>query len=334
MKFSEIVGNEPLMERLKEAVISQNPFHAYIFEGLNGVGKKRTAETFAQALLCEDPKDGEPCGVCGYCKKMESGNHSDYHYITSDGKSVKDQQIEDLQKITRKKPFDGERSIFVIDQASTITERAQNRLLKTLEEPDGKSVVILLVENMDAIIPTVASRCAIFRFKPIRKDCIQEYLVQQELASEEAATLASAFAYGSIGRGKMLLSDEAFRLRRERSIRCAEYLVGIKGEKLLATFSAEIKDDANTKEEAIEFLDLIEFWFRDALLLLQGAPERLFVNQDCLPQLKKTAAADGNQGRQLCQIIEKIEKTKADVILNVRTQYALKNLFLEIHENN
>ena len=327
MKFSQIVGNRLLIDRLKDAVMTQNPFHAYIFEGLNGVGKRLAANTFAQALLCSQPVDGEPCGVCNNCKKMENENHSDYHYITSDGKSVKDQQIEEMQRLARKKPFDGERSIFVIDQAATITERAQNRLLKTLEEPDGKSVVILLVENMDAIVPTIVSRCAVFRFKPIPKEVIYHYLISDLGASEDQAALASTFAYGSMGKGKQLLFDEAFQERRKRSIRCAEYFIE---KDPLAYFSGEIKDEINTKEEAIEFLDLMEFWFRDVLLLLQGAPKTLFVNQDYIEKLKKMAQADESRGKRFCKIIEKIEETKADVILNVRTQYALKNLFLEM----
>lgn len=327
MKFSQIIGNRLIMDRLKEAVIAQNPFHAYIFEGLDGVGKRLTANTFAQALLCSRSNNGEPCGVCGHCKKMENGNHSDYHYITSDGKSVKDQQIEELQRFVRKKPFDGERSIFIIDQAATITERAQNRLLKTLEEPDGKSVIILLVENMDAIVPTILSRCAVFRFKPVSRDAICEHLIKYQNAPKDQASLAAAFAYGSVGRGQRLLSDEAFQARRKRSIRCAEYLMTADA---LAYFSGEIKDEINTKEEAIEFLDLMEFWFRDALLLLQDAPEKLLINQDCLQELRKMVRVDHSSGKQLCKIIQNIEETKADVILNVRTQYALKNLFLEM----
>lgn len=327
MKFSEIVGNRFLMDRLKETVVSQNPFHAYIFEGLDGIGKRLAANTFAQALLCSEPRNGEPCGVCNRCKKMESGNHGDYHYITSDGKSVKDQQIEELQKLVGKKPFDGERSIFVIDQAATMTERAQNRLLKTLEEPDGKSVMILLVENMDAIVPTIASRCAIFRFKPISREVICKYLMEELNASKDQAALASAFAYGSIGRGKQLLLDEAFQTRRERSIRCAKYLITADA---LAYFSAEMKDEINTKEETIEFLDLMEFWFRDLLLLLRGAPEKLLVNQDCLQELKKMIQTDRSDGKKFCRIIQNIEEAKADVVLNVRAQYALKNLFLEM----
>lgn len=329
MRFSEIVGNEYIVARLKESVTGQNPFHAYIFEGQSGVGKRLAASAFAQALLCSRPMDGEPCGSCSNCKKMESGNHGDYHYIVSDGKSVKDHQIEELQNQAGKKPFDAERSIFVIDQASTITERAQNRLLKTLEEPSGQSVIMLLVENMDAIVPTIASRCAIMRFRPVARNLILEHLIRQYSASEADAAMAAAFAYGSVGRGKRLLSDEDFQARRQRSIKCAESLVGTNP---LAFFAEEIKEDTSTKEEALELLDLMEYWFRDALLLQRGAPAEMLLNQDSENRLRRTIQACPKGEKSLCGIIEKIERTKADVIMNVRTSYAFKYMFLTQNE--
>ena len=329
MKFSDILGNAKVVDVLKRTAALRTPFHAYIFEGQEGIGKLFTAKIFAQGLLCVHPNQEEPCQVCSVCKKIENENHGDLHIIVSDGKSIKDSQIEELQKLASKKPFEADRSIFIIDGAHTMTLRAQNRLLKILEEPSGEMVVILLAENIEAITPTILSRCQIMRFEPVERDLIRDYLYREWNCSEENAALTAAFSYGSIGRAIKLLSDEEFRQRRDQSIICANVL--LKGE-FMHQFSQQLRKNSLKKDDAVEFLEMMEFWFRDKLLAGNGQLEKLIYNQDQMEQLKQGEDSVWKEKREMLRIIDRIEQAKAEIQMNVNISYVLKNMFLEIHQ--
>jgi replication-associated recombination protein RarA len=136
-------------------------FHAYIFEGGRGTDKMRAAQTFAKAAHCTGtPK---PCGACLSCVKADHGNHEDILYLTRDGNSIGVKQIEDLQVRLRSKPFASKRIIAIVDEAERMTPQSQNKLLKTLEEPSGGNIVILLTANAASLLETIRSRCVVLR---------------------------------------------------------------------------------------------------------------------------------------------------------------------------
>ena len=123
-------------------------------------------------MLCPDGR-GENCSKCSICDKIDHGNHEDLYYLQKDGASVKDEAISVMQEKLKIKPY-GERNIAVIEDADTMTLRAQNRLLKTLEEPPGNAVIILLSENMNNLTATVLSRCVKMRISAMEKTAEQE----------------------------------------------------------------------------------------------------------------------------------------------------------------
>lgn len=129
---------EWLMDSAKIGKLS----HAYIFEGKTGGIKADLAFQFAHAI---------------------TSHSEDIHHTKADGRSVKDQAVLSLQERLSTKPMIGDRTVAVIEDADTMTQRAQNRLLKTLEEPAGGAVIILLSENTENLLPTVISRCVIVR---------------------------------------------------------------------------------------------------------------------------------------------------------------------------
>ena len=161
MHFTQRDENINLIERLDRIVENDNISHAYIFEGPGSIDKKSFAESFAKGILCP-VNTGDDCGRCGICRKIDHGNHEDIIYISADGRSIKDAVITDMQDSLKTKPF-GDRHIVIIEDSDTMTLRAQNRLLKTLEEPPGKTVIILLSENMENLTQTIQSRCVKYR---------------------------------------------------------------------------------------------------------------------------------------------------------------------------
>ncbi|MDO4482358.1 MAG: DNA polymerase III subunit delta' [Bacillota bacterium] len=326
MRFSEIIGNRDGAERLRNQIRIGRPFHAYIFEGPGGVGKRKLAFTFAQALLCRDPQEGEPCEKCNACKKAAGGNHADIHYIAPEGISIKDEVVEEVQEILYSKPFDGNKNILIIDKADTMTTKAQNRLLKIVEEPGESAVIIFLTEKISKMLPTIVSRSIAVKLKPADRKEIKEFLIRETGADEASAEIAASYSYGRPGKGVKLLRDEEFKSRREKSIECA---CGILEKKTLAEFQQLLGDSASDRESALEFLEMMSFWYRDLMLVSQGMDEQYIMNRDYMDRLevfcKKTSL------KKICRALEKLEEAKYDIIVHVNVNFVLTNMYLEIN---
>ncbi len=324
MRFSELTGNRDSAARLKERIRQGTSFHAYLIDGPDGIGKRRLAYTAAQALMCENPREGEPCGECPACRKVAGGNHADLHYITTDGSSIKDEQIEGIQGILFAKPFDGDHTILIIDKADTMTPRAQNRLLKTLEEPAGSVRVFLLTEKRSDILPTIVSRSVVIRLKPVEAEEIRQFLIREHGASEKDAEIAAACSAGCPGRAVRLLQDEDFRQRRERSIACARALAEAES---LPEFMQTLGEDLGDKEEALAFLDLVLSWYRDLLLLDLNAGSGI-MNRYRTEELAR--AGKKVSRKQILQTMEELEKAKQDIMMNANKGYVIRNMYLKI----
>ncbi len=171
MGFENIRGNEALLQRLRQTIQSENIPHAWLIEAPASVNKASFATAFAQALLCQE-KPGVGCGSCPLCRRIAEGSHLDITRIGATGKgdstmlSVRDEAVKQLQDRLSKKPVEGARSMAIIENADSMTPRACNRFLKTLEEPAPGTVILLLVENANSLPATIRSRCIQIRLNP------------------------------------------------------------------------------------------------------------------------------------------------------------------------
>lgn len=165
MSLRDVKGNRKVVERMSRAITSRSISHAYLLEGDRTIDKLSLAENFVKAILCKDG-EGDSCECCPSCHKITHGNHEDVIYLATEGNSIKDEAVEELQARLKKKPYVGDRNIVILQDADTMTLRAQNRLLKTLEEPAAGTVMILLSENMENLTQTILSRCVIYRLNP------------------------------------------------------------------------------------------------------------------------------------------------------------------------
>src|SRR5665648_752608 len=166
MTLNNIIINDQLINLLDNTKRQKRITHAYIFEGDYYTEKLAFANSFAKAILCET-NHGVGCETCMSCVKIEHGNHEDVYYaeVTEKG-NTKDEAINQLQIRLSNKPYSGERNIAIIKDADSMTLKAQNRLLKTLEEPQAGTVIILLSNNIQNLAQTILSRCVIFRINP------------------------------------------------------------------------------------------------------------------------------------------------------------------------
>jgi len=159
MSLAVIKTNRNVVQQLQNAISDNRISHAYLFTGPDEI-RKRIGFEFAKALLCEESKD-DACDVCISCRKMMHGNHEDFFTTQKSGASIRKDEVLGIIERLSYKPF-GKRNIAIIDDADAMTVEAQNKLLKTLEEPPGRSVILLLAERKQALLPTVLSRCVQF----------------------------------------------------------------------------------------------------------------------------------------------------------------------------
>jgi DNA polymerase-3 subunit delta' len=210
--WEEIPGNGRVLERLRALAASGKIANAYLFDGAEGLGKKRAALSFTAASLCEAAANEKPCGVCGACKKIFSNNHPDVITVglPKDRKTIGvDSAREKISEEAFIKPLLGARKFFIVEDAQSLTAQAQNALLKVLEEPPDGVCFLLLSTGANALLPTVLSRCARFSFKPLPKAALEALLRKERPDLGDKIPLLCALAQGSAGQARALAENGA-----------------------------------------------------------------------------------------------------------------------------
>lgn len=176
-------------QTLENALLTNKPAHAYMFHGPAGTPKKEAAYLLAKSFVCDH--DGFACEECETCMRIEHHNYADLLYIDGTQTSIKKNDIVSLQHEFNKTALEmNGKKIYIIDHVENATADALNSLLKFLEEPTGDMVAILLVEQLDLVLPTIISRCQIIPFKPLTQDlCFQ--IVKEELDEINAYLLSN-----------------------------------------------------------------------------------------------------------------------------------------------
>lgn len=201
--FKEMVGQEPLVTTLKNAIRLGRMPHAYIFSGPRGTGKTSVARLFAKAINCENrTEESEPCNTCSSCLEIQSGHSLDVLEI--DGAS--NRGIDDIRKINETVGFSslsGRYKIYLIDEVHMLTKEAFNALLKTLEEPPPKVKFLFATTEPHKVLPTILSRCQRFQLQRIPFAAIVQKLkwIASELGidvEEEALRLIAKRAEGGL----------------------------------------------------------------------------------------------------------------------------------------
>ncbi len=198
MSFVNIIGNDNIKNDLKKQAINQDILHSYMFVGQDGIGKQLIAKEFARLILCvsDNKLDDESCESC---IKFAGQNHPDYEKIDPDGNHIKISQIRELKEKIYKKPIVSRRKVIIINDADTMTEEAQNSLLKTLEEPPEYVVIILVLSNESNLLNTIKSRCMKLSFQNLSNEEIKQYIKNNKLLDNPSDSVLE-LCNGSIGK--------------------------------------------------------------------------------------------------------------------------------------
>ena len=322
MSFRDIRGQDSSIEFLRNSIESNKVSHAYIFTGPSGVGKRSTAVNFAKALNCLDAKDGDPCDACAQCRKIDASNHPDV-LIFSPAREDSSLGIDKIRAVTKDiglRPYEGRKKVYILDSADSMTQEAQNALLKTLEEPPSDSVLILIAENINALFPTVRSRARKIRFFQLSGAEVRNILVDKYNVDNDRAEILSRISSGEPARA-IKYNDEAFFEKRGRII-----------DALRNGTLVDSDLDGFSKPDLRLALDIILTWYRDILIAKTGGGLQTLINVDKSDLVKDEAQKTGFD--ELNSIINQVILTSSFLDQNINPKLAMGVLAINITRRN
>ena len=323
--FSEIVGHEQIKEHMQAAIRDKKPFHAYLFQGEEGVGKEALARTFAAGLQCQSESADKPCKECVSCRQMESGNQPDVIWVTREKASLGVDEIrEQLCNTMDIKPFSSPYKIYLVPQAEKMTEAAQNALLKTIEEPPEYGIVILMTSNISALLPTIQSRCLTMEFRPLSTAVVESYVKEHCQVPDYQARASAAFAQGNLGKAMRYAKSEDFIERKDHIISLLRHVEQMDLSEMLAV----IKDLGTRKDEVRDYIDLMVLWYRDVLLFKATKDINQLLFQDEASYISREASHRSYE--KIEEILQAFEKAKVRLRANVNFDFTMELMLLTL----
>jgi DNA polymerase-3 subunit delta' len=273
MTFTNIEGHEQPLTVLKRALANKTLAHAYLFSGEAGIGKKMTALALAAAVNCGDAGPEGGCGVCPSCRKIALSGHPDVHILVPDGDEIKIDQVRQMQADLSLKPFEGAKKVLIIDGAESMNPSSANAFLKTLEEPPGECLIIMISAMPQGLLATIRSRCQEIRFHPLPRHILAQALMRKRALSGEDAWFLAALAQGSMGRG-LGMDVEQEKTARDDVMTLWAGLGAMSPADVLVQAEALFRD----RDRLDRLLDIGVEWLRDALVYHETGDERLLVH--------------------------------------------------------
>lgn len=334
ISFDDIFGQEAAIGWLRAAHRAGRLTHGLIFAGPAGVGKGSVAQVLTALFLCERPAADAPCGGCASCRAVEAGSHPDYHVVTKElvrfhdktgtskaiDFSIKVIAAEVVEAAGRKSAL-GQGKVFVVEQADLMNAAAQNALLKTLEEPAGRTLIILLTDQPESLLPTIRSRCQLVRFAALDDAWIRNELARRGIdpvVAAEAARLAS----GSVGSALRWIEDGVVARAIELEARLDALLSGRPDADLPDWFKQAAEQYA-TKQLERDKLGSKDAATRDGLILHLKLAADFF-------RARLTQTDDPDELDRLCDRIDAVARAQRHLDGNVNVPLVLQQLAVSL----
>ena len=325
LSWKKIVGNESTVAHLKKFSAEKNFPHAVLFAGVEGIGKRRIAETCAAALICENPTDGEPCGICDSCKLVAARTHPDFYIIepedTKAARTIKIGQIRELQHEASLRPVQADRRVVIIDGAEFMNKYAANCILKILEEPPSQTIFILLTANRAGLLLTIRSRCRTMNFDKLSPAQIYETLVANGLDDVKAKKL-SVISDGSLGRALILEKSGGYELRDEALTLIKQLVSKTLTDEII--FAKGKIFETSSREKFSDFVNYIQKFLRDIFLLNQTE----LYNFDLKDKLETLKIAESTLYQMLAEGTQAQRRLKSNANLRLLAESYLMRLRL------
>lgn len=331
MPFHDITGHERPIGLLKAALRHERLAHAYLFHGEASIGKALVATKLAQTLNCEQPaaaNEQDCCGRCRACVQIAARTHPDYFVIEPDRElavpQIKIEQVREIEQQFIYRPLIGARKICLIDDADRLTIGAANALLKTLEEPPGHGLFILISSRPYALPITIRSRCQSLRFTPPAQTQVEAAVIlKRELPPNDARFLALV-AEGRIGEA-LTLDTAALRAHQRE---CLDLVAPATLQSITAVLTAA--ESLAKADRGAEILGWLSRWIRDLVIVIIGGDREHLLHVDQLDQLRRYARqADPDV---LLALLNDIERTEQQATRHLNLHMALENILLRLRD--
>lgn len=325
---SVLLGHERAREFLFGALAEKRVAQAYLFTGPAQIGKRLMALTFARGILCPGGSK-VPCEECPSCRKASRGVHPDLLLVEPqtdpgrDAKSLKIEQVRDLQRALSLKAHEGTRKVAIVDDAEFLTEQAGNALLKVIEEPPPSTHFILVASSLNAMLPTLVSRCQIVPFAPLAEEQVARLVGETEGLDPHEASLRAILSRGRVGWA--LDMDMALR---EKFLSLAFLLLTPGPAPGNAGLQSLLQNFGKERRTFEEFLRLFLLLSRDLMVLQSGAREEQVVNRDKIPEMKQINLQ--TPPAALGRIATMVSETLGQLRANASPQLALEALAARI----
>lgn len=328
MPWTEIAGQERAVRLVRRALAAGHLHHAYLVVGPEGVGKELLARLAAQAANCEAGETERPCGACPACAQILRGSFADVFFVRPqsdwvargtvnkgdlEGAPSREIRVDEVRQLARRLSFAlvrGRRKVAIVSPADALNERAQNALLKTLEEPPPQTTFFLVTAQPDLLLPTVRSRCARLPLGPLPDEVVAARLQAGGVPAAEALERAKAAA-GSLGQA-LALSGEALRARQELLEKAAAALDAPDERDAL-----DLADALAEREPAAELAGALAGRVRDDLVARAegdgagASPPVLLRAHELVREVREALEQNGNPRLQLERLLLGLRELRA-----------------------
>uniref|UniRef100_UPI0030FB75EC DNA polymerase III subunit gamma/tau n=1 Tax=uncultured Acidovorax sp. TaxID=158751 RepID=UPI0030FB75EC len=324
--FTEMVGQEHVVQALSNALTQQRLHHAYLFTGTRGVGKTTVSRILAKSLNCQGP-DGNggitatPCGVCQACTDIDSGRFVDYTELDAASNRGVD-EVQSLLEQAVYKPVQGRFKVFMIDEVHMLTNTAFNAMLKTLEEPPEYLKFVLATTDPQKVPVTVLSRCLQFNLRPMAPETVLDHLTRV-LANEnvpaepQALRLLSRAARGSM-RDALSLTDQAIAFGsgqlQEAGVR--QMLGAVDRSYVFRLIDALAQGDGKTVVETADALRMNGLSAASTLEEMSAVLQRMAVYQ-AVPQMAQAADANDPEAVETARLAAQMPADETQLLYSL-----------------
>jgi DNA polymerase-3 subunit delta' len=318
--------------------------HALLFTGIEGIGKRMTAMAFAMACLCRGDRLDEnrpslqsfpqksyhrPCLDCNTCRRVSSGIHPDVIRIDPEGAYIRIKQIRSLCTTLSLKPYEDGLRIVIISNAHKMNAEASNALLKILEEPPDKTIIVLTASATSKLLPTIASRCQCIGFNPLSPVDIKRELIEKNELDPNSAKIVAVLANGSMSKAYEMIKTN-YLSYRIWLLKAAGMLQPVGEETPVWQGLAIAERLSKQKERLNDCLEIIKSWLRD-VLIYPYSPDKI-INRDMIKDIEEFSKTESTES--LLKKLSVVENTQKVIEANGNLRLTLDVMVLQLTQSD